>query len=95
MHEVRFIPSGKVSFAREGTTIWTAALEGGMPLASSCGGEGVCRACRVRVIDGAEHLTQPDPLERAAAQKDGFRADERLACLARIQGPVVITTSYW
>jgi ferredoxin len=34
-------------------------------------------------------------LEAALVRRDGLRADERVACLAVVEGDVTITTGYW
>lgn len=95
VHEVRFLPSERVTFVEEGTTLLRAALDGGMPLGSSCDGAGICRACRVRVVQGAANLSPVSEFERAIAEGLALESNERLACLARVQGPVTITTEYW
>lgn len=95
VHAVRFLPSGRSTLVEEGTTLLRAALDGGMPLGSSCDGAGICRACRVQVLQGAENLSPQTDFERSAATGQSLTTNERFACLARVQGPVSITTSYW
>ncbi|MFW5739671.1 MAG: 2Fe-2S iron-sulfur cluster-binding protein [Myxococcota bacterium] len=90
-HEVRFLPSGRSIRVRPGTTLLSAAMDGQLPLASSCDGTGICKACVVRVVEGTMNLSPVAPMEREA-QLD---IDQRLACLARVAGPVSITTTYW
>jgi ferredoxin len=74
-----------------GGTILEAARSGGLPLASSCGGLGLCDACRVCVVTGGENLDAKTLREDARA----LAADERLACQTRAHGPVTVTTTYW
>lgn len=95
MHLVHFLPSERTMLVEEGTTLLRAALDGGMPLGSSCDGAGICRACHVRVVLGAENLSPQTDFERSAAVEQSLPADERFACLARVHGPVSITTDYW
>jgi ferredoxin, 2Fe-2S len=78
-----------------GTILLDAALGAGLPLASSCGGEGACKACLVQVLGGAEHLSPPTQREHDALATACCAADERLACAARVSGEVTVTTSYW
>ena len=78
-----------------GTSLLDAALGAGLPLASSCAGEGACKACLVQVLGGAGRLSPPSERERAALAAARCAADERLACAARVYGDVTVTTSYW
>lgn len=75
-------------------------LKNNLPVASSCYGKGICARCRVTVIDGAEHLTTPTPLElnarqRLAGSPQEISNDERLSCQCRVLGTIKIDTSYW
>ncbi len=79
----------------DGGSLMSAALRARLPLARSCRGVAVCAACRVRVLEGAEHLDPPTAAERALAAREPLRAGERYACQARVRGPVTITTTYW
>ena len=91
VHTVRFEPQGRSFRVLQGASLLRAALRARLPLASSCRGSGACQACLVRVLQGAEHLSAPSSRELAA----GIQGDERLACMARVHGPVTITTYYW
>jgi 2Fe-2S ferredoxin len=84
-----------VARVADGTTLLRAALDTGLPLASSCDGAGICRACRVQVLDGEHNLSARTESEHEAAREEGLEGDERYACLARVHGPVTVTTSYW
>jgi len=93
---VRFLPSGREVTVAEGATLLEATLAAGLPLASSCRGVGSCGWCRVRVLEGAAGLSSSSEAERRLLAKLGAAADERIACLARVQqGEVAITTGYW
>jgi ferredoxin len=78
-----------------GQDLLRAALGAGLPLASSCGGEGACKACRVEVLAGASALSPPTERERRALESAGAAPTERLACAAQLFGDVTVTTSYW
>jgi ferredoxin len=92
---VRFAPLGKEQRISAGATLLAAANRCQAPVAQSCGGEGSCGWCRVSVLDGAEHIAPPGELERRLMRDKEFNANERAACLARVQGDVTITTTYW
>lgn len=69
-----------------GVTLLDASEDLGWPLDSDCGGVAACNACRVRVIVGAEHLSQILPEELPFLDAD----DQRLGCQARVLGSVIV-----
>ena len=70
-------------------------LRSGVPVASSCGGEGVCAKCRVKVISGKENLSAADESEKRIISKTFGEGDDRLSCQARVTGDITIDTGYW
>lgn len=88
---VRFEPSGRTFVVKTGGSLLRAARRARLPLASSCRGIGICLACKVQILEGAENLSPLTERERAA----GLHDQERLACMAQVYGPVTITTTYW
>lgn len=88
-------PSGRVVKVVENSTLMDAVESLMLPLGRSCDGVSLCGYCRVRVVTGAENLSPVTQGEQEILK--GLRADdaERLACCARIQGSVTVTTSYW
>lgn len=70
--------------AEPGVTLLDACEAVGVPMQSDCGGFAACNACRVRVIEGADHLGPVDPAEEAFVDAD----DQRLGCQATVCGPV-------
>lgn len=88
-------PSGRVAKVVENLTLMDAVEQAMLPLGRGCDGVSLCGFCRVRVINGAENLSPVAHAEREIL--NGLRADasERLACCARVRGPVTVTTGYW
>ena len=78
-----------------GTTLIEALVGAGLPVASSCKGDGVCGKCRVRVLAGSEHLTPENEVERRRRQQLGYSTDQRLSCQTGATGDVTVDTSYW
>ncbi len=78
-----------------GATILAAANRSGVPIGQSCGGEGACGWCRVRIVDGAANLEAPSARERSLMADKQFAADERAACQARVRGDCSIDAEYW
>jgi adenylate cyclase len=92
---VTFAPLGRAEAARTDETVLDVARRADVPLGNSCGGVGVCARCRVRVVEGAEHLTPPTAIETRFGTARGFGPDERMACQAVVTGDCTVTTTYW
>ena len=52
-HTITFLPHNISIQVPEGETILRAALEAGVHINASCGGEGLCGKCRDIIEDGA------------------------------------------
>jgi len=78
--KVRFIPDNKEVKARRGETILASAVNAGVYINSSCGGDGVCGRCKV-VIKKGNFKTQPTGRISPEEKKQGYV----LACLTTIQ----------
>jgi len=82
---IRFEPFGVEIEVEPGTTVLEAALEAGVHINASCGGEGVCGKCRVIIEEGevtggiSEKLSQED-------RDKGLR----LACGSLPEGDLVV-----
>lgn len=89
--EIRFEPAGKIVKARRGTSILSAARQARIHIATRCGGNAGCLMCKVNVPgpQGEAGLSAPTDAER---RKLGSMIDQgtRLACQAKVTGPVVI-----
>jgi ferredoxin len=76
-----------------GTSLLAAAARAGAPLGNACRGQGVCRACAVLVIEGAQLLSEPGELERRMGLEQGWR----MACQTRVYRPgrLELWTPHW
>lgn len=83
-------PDGRVVSISPGNTILEASRLGGISHASVCGGRGRCSTCRVRVIQGAEHLSPPSLDEKRVLDRIGSPPQIRLACQTRPLGDVSV-----
>ncbi|MGE5279513.1 MAG: ASKHA domain-containing protein [Deltaproteobacteria bacterium] len=79
---VTFFPERREVVVDAGTTLLAAALSAQVPLASNCGGEGVCGKCRVRVTSGKVEGAGRPPAA------PGVPADTVLACQALVVSDV-------
>jgi uncharacterized 2Fe-2S/4Fe-4S cluster protein (DUF4445 family) len=95
VHRVRFKPSGLEVDMPRGTTLLDAAIAAGLPIARSCGAEGVCAKCALCVVEGDEHLSPEAADETRIKDRNRIDAELRLACRAEIRGDVTVTASYW
>ncbi len=83
--QVTFLPYNRTIEVSEGDSLIRAALQAGVHINASCGGEGVCAKCRVQVeqgeVDGgtSERISRED-------HDQGFR----LACQSTVLGDVTI-----
>lgn len=78
-----------------GAFLMRSLLDAGLPVASSCNGDGVCAKCGVRIIEGMEHLTPPNPTELFLKEKNNIRSDIRISCQTKVLGDIVVDTGYW
>ncbi|MDI6797004.1 MAG: ASKHA domain-containing protein [Desulfatibacillaceae bacterium] len=84
-HTISFLPHNRAISVEPGTNLLRAALEAGVHINASCGGEGVCGKCRVLVEEGG--------LEGGGKEK--LRADDwdkgyRLACKSKVVEDVTV-----
>jgi 2Fe-2S ferredoxin len=95
VHHVRFEPSQRQVEVPAGTSLLDAALRAGLPIARSCGADGVCAKCALRVVAGAAALSPESARETELKTRNRIDAELRLACRALVHGDVVATASYW
>ncbi len=83
--QVTFNPYGITAKARDGENLLRAALDAGVHINASCGGEGVCGKCKV-IVESGEIESERSELLSAEEWAQGFRQ----ACQSRIRSDVVI-----
>lgn len=76
--QVKFQPIGKRITALPDISLFEAARESGLDLASACGGEGNCGQCRVVVLSG--EVSPPNLDEEFILSELELQQGERLAC---------------
>lgn len=98
---IRFLkPDLQSSFGEavveSGSTLMDALLKIGLPVASSCRGDGVCTKCRLRVRElepGA--ASSPTDFERGLLDRIAADNDERISCQTEVLGPIEVDADYW
>ena len=79
----------------KGAGLMQSLLLAGLPVASSCHGDGVCAKCRMQIVDGAENLSKPNEAELFLIEKFQLEKNIRISCQAEVLGDVTIHASYW
>jgi uncharacterized 2Fe-2S/4Fe-4S cluster protein (DUF4445 family) len=85
MYRIRFLPHNKEISVAEGQPLIRAAMEAGVHVNASCGGEGVCGKCRVIIEAGSIEGGITEKLS-ADEQKKGLR----LACQSLITSDLTV-----
>ncbi len=93
----------KISFAKPraeievavGANLMEALLKGNVPVASSCGGEGVCTKCLIKIIDGKDNLSSPNETEKDLREIHDIARNERVSCQTQVLGDIKVDTTYW
>ncbi len=83
---IRLHPSGDEVEVVPGSTLRDALFSFGVEF--PCGGQGDCRRCRVEVLAGKLHPSEDETQLLSAAE---LQAGWRLACRARVEGPVTLS----
>ncbi len=76
--------------AKKGSTVFEAAENHGIFLRSDCGKKGTCGKCRV-IVDNLDNLSPKTSTEEKVLSPSQLESLQRLACQAKICGPVTIT----
>ena len=99
-YQVIFQPSGNRGDVESGQSLLDAAQKMGVELESLCGGAGRCGKCKVMIMEGyftrygvqssMAHLSPLTREEVELLEKQEQDEGYRLACLARVQGDLVL-----
>jgi uncharacterized 2Fe-2S/4Fe-4S cluster protein (DUF4445 family) len=84
-HKIQFLPHNKEITVMHGENLIRAAMEAGVHINASCGGEGVCGKCRVIIEDGSVEGGITEKLSKEDIEK-GYRQ----ACLVSVQSDLVV-----
>ena len=84
-HKVTFLPDNKTIDVPSGENLLTAAAAAGIYINASCGGDGVCRKCKIELVQGtlrshATTILSPEEISRGT----------RLACISSVTSDVTI-----
>ena len=92
---VRCEPSGREIHVLQDSNLLDAIIQSGLGLGQSCDGVALCGFCRVQVVEGLDNLAPMASEEKKILSAQHTGDNERLACCAKVLGPVSVTTDYW
>jgi len=84
--QITLLPQNIITHAPEGTTVFNAANWAGLAIDSTCGGRGTCGKCKVRMLAGANSITDAD---RKYLTREELADGWRLSCRAPIHSESV------
>ena len=82
MYKIEFEPIGKRAIFMQEIDILKAAWEAGIKIESVCGGEGICKKCKVKVLEG--EVCPVTEREKTYLSNEELEAGYRLACCTKI-----------
>ena len=85
----RSIRPGPTVLAKVGDKLLDIAEASQVPIESGCR-MGMCGSDPVRIMEGEENLSAMRSAERRTLARLGLGAGCRMACVSRVQGPVVV-----
>jgi uncharacterized 2Fe-2S/4Fe-4S cluster protein (DUF4445 family) len=99
-YTVIFQPSGRRGKVKAGKNLLEAARELGVDIESTCGASHTCGKCKVKIEEGffekfgiesrMSHLSPLTEVEKKKLKKEQLEENYRLACLAVLQGDVLV-----
>jgi 2Fe-2S ferredoxin len=95
MPTIRFVKNIAPLEVESGAVLMEALLKAGLPVASSCHGDGVCAKCRVQVVAGLENLSSVNSVEQMLRDRLRLASGWRISCQTRVLGDITIDTTYW
>ena len=88
------LPQLNISFeAEKDSSLFKNLKQAGVPIASSCNGDGICGKCIVVIEDG--QVSPPTDLEKKLIDKIPLSPQERLSCQCTATSTLTLKTSYW
>jgi nitrite reductase (NADH) large subunit len=88
--EVMFQPQGRQVVATAGESLLDLAEKDGLPIEAGCR-MGVCGADPVAILAGADQLSPPTEDEQSTLRRLDLGPQVRMACCARVKGPVTVS----
>jgi ferredoxin, 2Fe-2S len=88
---VTYLPGGVRVDCDAGESIFEIARRAGIAVNTACVGKATCGLCRVKIVNGEQHLSPFNAAERKHLGNVYFINKVRLSCQARVgEGEVVV-----
>ena len=84
-YRVKFLPIDRTLPAEEGQNILEIAMQAGVHINASCGGNGVCGKCKVRIVEGDVAPSASPKIDQEESEQ-GFR----LACQSIVKSDTTV-----
>ena len=78
-----------------GANLMQSLLAAGLPVASSCHGDGVCAKCRMEITEGAAQLPKPNETEEFLIERFNLAKNIRVSCQVHVQADLTLQATYW
>ena len=91
--KVRFLPSNRTIELESNVTLFEAAQRAGLPVGSSCGADGTCGRCGLRIVEGK--MPPPTAREQKVAKDNRVSESLRLSCMTTVTEDITVTADYW
>lgn len=92
MPDVILKPINETVEVPSGQRLLDVLLEKNCPVMMACGGQAICATCHVYIEDGHDSVNpKSDRENRTLALITGARANSRLSCQCRVEGPGPVT----
>jgi 2Fe-2S ferredoxin len=95
MPVIRFVKNRPPIEVQEGANLMRSLLDAGLPVASSCHGDGVCAKCRIVIIEGMDHLSPINTTEELMRDRLRIPVGVRISCQTQVFGDIVVDATYW
>lgn len=92
---IRFVKNYPEIQVEKGDFLMASLLSAGLPVASSCNGDGVCAKCRITIVEGMENLSPLNAVETILRDRLKIPRGVRISCQTQVNGDILVDTSYW
>lgn len=83
---IRFLPDDVTATCQPGETVFDVGRRRGVAIETACVGQATCGLCRVRILEGEEHLSAVNAHEERHLGNVYYLTKVRLSCQAVIHG---------
>jgi 2Fe-2S ferredoxin len=92
---IRFVKPRPPIEVEVGANLMQSLLAAGLPVASSCRGDGVCGKCRLFVDATPGAVLKESDLEISLRERHSIPAGFRVSCQLVILGDITVDATYW